>query len=122
MLLPSVRVKRVASASLVLGGAVAGCGGDSDPNESTARRLCNFYQDCFADEFDNYYDTFQECVLEQVDDFEDAERDYGASCGVALRALENCYVSEDRGMCMDFDDLEDLCEAEYDAYYDACYD
>ena len=51
MLFPSVKIKRVASASLVLGGAVAGCG-DSDPNASLANRYCRHYQDCDPDDFE----------------------------------------------------------------------
>ena len=65
------------------------------------------------------YDSVQECADEVESDLAAAEA-ADPACARAVRALYNCYLSADRGMCMDYDDLADACEDEYNAYYDAC--
>ena len=121
MLFPRVKIRRVASASLVLSGAFAGCG-DGDSNASVAARQCRHARDCAPDDFAVYYgDDLQECVEARETGFAQVETRYGAECARALRGFISCYLAVDRGMCMDGEDLYDACVDEFEAYYDACY-
>lgn len=118
MLIPNLKIRRVATASLVLGGTVAGCGDD----ESLAEGICRVYQDCETADFEDYYDSIDECVQAVNADIDGLEDEVSASCARALRSLYSCYVDAQSNRCVDGADLEDECASEYDRYYDACSD
>ena len=131
MLFPRVKIKRIASASLVLGGAMAGCGGGDGggggggsgvPSTATiVDGLCTHFQDCDPEDFAFYFDSARECAAYFTTYIEELEDQQGERCGRAIRAYYDCLLEADQGMCMDEEELFDSCASEYARFLNLCY-
>jgi hypothetical protein len=127
--LTKYRIPRATTAALLLGGAACG-GDDGSPggsaegtNVSSSRisavvkALCKQYQECYSDDFDEYYDSQADCVEEMKTGFESGQN---KKCTDAALDYIACYSQLS---CRDLDAaLEEKCGDLGEAYDDACED
>jgi len=89
MIRPSRAIPRVATASLLLGGA-AGCDSRPYDAELVYRITCAYWQKCEASLFASNYASLAECVADQIDFADYYASLYGERCGDALADYYHC--------------------------------
>ncbi|MFW6051993.1 MAG: hypothetical protein ACODAU_12525 [Myxococcota bacterium] len=106
-------IPRVTTAALTLGGAAAGCGGDSIPRDIA--EWCDVRTYCLGQ------GSAAQRACEDDNDYllEDSEYYYGTVCGNALLDMWQCLSALSCGEIYDYDYY--YCYPEIDAAEDYCY-
>jgi hypothetical protein len=96
--------------------AASGCGASP---EKAASKLCKALESCEKADFNESFDSLDECEDYYQESIEYYEDEYGEECSKAYSKFIICGANAYKRDCA-YDDIEDECEDEADEYYDAC--